>query len=905
MDASRTKRSFWGQICSFPGNFWSANVMETFERLAFYSVRAIAPLYLVASSGQNGLGLDYSQKGIIYSVWAILQCLVPMVSGGYTERYGYRKSLAVAFVINILGYSGMALSKPIADSLSASGWSGAGFWVFMVAAGLVGIGTAIFKPPVHGTIAKTTDEETSSLGWGVFYWVVNIGGALGPMVAAILRVEIDWDNVFYFAAGVTAANFLPAFLLYKEPEKTPAAEGSLQTKGVVGVFTSSVVTVFRDARLVVFLGIFSCFWLMFMQLWDLLPNFIDEWVDSSDVAPLFAWFSKGWVLESGQTKPEMIINLDAISIILLVIPLSWLVGRISKVAAMIIGMAISLVAFVAAGATMVGWFCCAMVLVFSIGEMACSPTFSAYVGLIAPRDKKALYMGYSNIPYAIGWTLGGLIGGFVYDNCGAKSTLALKYLAPRTELIARAAQAADWSDALDKIPPLLGIDRDKAFELAQSDLETTAESAATILGDDFKFDRGQIENLALQHLALDETYRDRTVEGFVRLMKDRSKELDERVHKFGDQVLASQKPAEQQPNDNGEADKSSPTAAEVITGTENLKATAVRVEELASGKATVDNIRVGTLVHLLPGIVGQPRGSAFDAVRNLVNKDVPPREAKTDTEITELLWDRFGRDPDVLNNLALEYLAQSTDRVHNAVANMTFEHTPEELQRRIAEIQKRIGISRAKSFASLSAVLGGDEAAVDQVLSNVEVATGRETDRLYVYLMQQPQHRLTAIGQKDWRNDRHLLREVIRSDPDALETVLEGIDNESWLDHVTSVLTSIFTSGEDVGEVTEEGVNYYKLARKKELIQQALAVKNWAQTPDQAARLLGLNPFEARALVGANLDQARQVLWDTFDPFLVWYYLGGVGLLGTIGMILFYVATKGPKREETSELEAA
>lgn len=425
---AKDKPSFVQQITSFPPNYWFALLMETLERLAYFAVRAIAPLYLIAASGEHGLGLDYTQKGIIYTVWALIQCLVPMVSGGYTDRYGYRKSLGVAFTINIIGYLGMAQSIPIAHYLGAHGWENAGFWVFFAAACLVGMGTAIFKPPVQGTIAKETDEESSSLGWGVFYWVVNIGGAVAPMAAAVLRREIDWTRVFYFAAIVTAVNFLPAFLLYREPEKEQPKDGSLEPKGPFGVFFDSVFTIFTDARLVVFLGIFSCFWLMFMQLWDLLPNFIDEWVNTSDVAPAFAWFSKSWILTSGQTKPEMIINIDAIAIILLVIPISWLLGRISKVAAMIVGMVIALVGFVGAGATGIGWFCCTMVFVFSIGEMACSPTFNAYIALIAPKNKKALYMGYANIPFAIGWAGGGFIGNLIYEAIGNKTRLARDYM---------------------------------------------------------------------------------------------------------------------------------------------------------------------------------------------------------------------------------------------------------------------------------------------------------------------------------------------------------------------------------------------------------------------------------------------------------------------------------------------
>jgi dipeptide/tripeptide permease len=421
------RTSLISQLRSLPPNFWFANFMEILERLAFFGVRAVAPLYLVKEAYDGGLGLTQTQKGDIFAIWALVQCLVPMVSGGYAERYGYRKSLVVAFLLNIVGYLGMANSREIAASLTASGWTNANYLVFLTAACLIGLGTAIFKPPVHGTVAKTTDEKTSSLGWGTFYWVVNIGGALAPMCAAQLRGETDWDRVFYAAAIVTACNFVPLFLLYKEPEKDPPAEGEAE-KGPFGTFVASLVTIFKDPRLIVFLAIFSCFWLMFMQLWDLLPNFLDEWVDTSDLAGLFGAISSGWVLENGQVKPEMMININPMSIILLVIGVSWVIRKLNKIVAMVLGMLIALVGFVGAGSTQVGIICALMILVFSIGEMACSPTFSAYIGLIAPKDKKALYMGYSNIPFAIGWFLGNAIGGRLYDALANKTRLARKFM---------------------------------------------------------------------------------------------------------------------------------------------------------------------------------------------------------------------------------------------------------------------------------------------------------------------------------------------------------------------------------------------------------------------------------------------------------------------------------------------
>lgn len=420
--------TFRQQIRSMPGNYWYACLMELFERLAYVGVRAILPLYLVRSTADNGLGLNFSQKGIIFSLWALIQCFVPLFSGAYTDRYGYRKSLIIAFCLTISGYLAMAFSRSIASSLTLQGLDNPEFWVFLCAACLVGLGTAIFKPAVQGTIAKSTTEANSSVAWGTFYWIVNIGAWLAPICAALLRCEIDWDHVFFAAAIVTTINVLPVLFLFKEPNQSlPKDSDSLQ-QSIPGVLFPALRTIFTDLRLMLFLAIFSCFWLMFMQLWDLLPNFIDEWVDTSDVSPFFGWLNHGWIMENGQTKPEMIISINALAVILFVLPISWLIRRSPKVVAMIIGMLISTIGFAGSGASNLGWLCCMMVFVFSIGEMTCSPTFSAYVGLIAPAKKKALYMGYSNIPFAVGWASGSVIGGILYEKLGSKINLARRYM---------------------------------------------------------------------------------------------------------------------------------------------------------------------------------------------------------------------------------------------------------------------------------------------------------------------------------------------------------------------------------------------------------------------------------------------------------------------------------------------
>lgn len=436
------------QIRTMKWNFWIANIIEAFERLAYFGVRAVLPLYMFGTD--SVLQLTMTQKGTVYGIWAFIQCIVPMVSGGYTDSYGYKKSMVVAFTTNIAGYCLMAMAT--------------GYWSILAAACLVGTGTAIFKPPVQGSIAKSLNEKNSALGFGIFYWMVNMGGFFAPLLAALVRGNKDnptWDYVFYGAAIVTAINFIPALFFFREPELDPEAK----KKKPIQVFKDTMLTLWRDKAMLRFLLVISGFWFMFMQLWDLLPNFIEEWVDTRDVAaylptlePLFSWLpwvSDGWTdkfLEAdGRAKAELLINIDSLTIILLVLPLSWAFGKFRMMTALVVGMFISLIGFVGTGMSMVGTFVAFMIFVFAIGEIICSPKFSEYIGMSAPPDKKAIYMGYSNIPYAIGWGLGNYCSGHLYDFFSNKALLARKYLmeeAGMSELAANLIQPADLVQAV-------------------------------------------------------------------------------------------------------------------------------------------------------------------------------------------------------------------------------------------------------------------------------------------------------------------------------------------------------------------------------------------------------------------------------------------------------------------------
>src|SRR5688572_7283830 len=88
--------SLGAQFGSLDRVYWIANWMEMFERLAYYGLRTVVPIYMVLSVQQGGPEFDHVQKGQIFAVWAAIQSFVPIFTGGYADRYGYKLTVAAA-----------------------------------------------------------------------------------------------------------------------------------------------------------------------------------------------------------------------------------------------------------------------------------------------------------------------------------------------------------------------------------------------------------------------------------------------------------------------------------------------------------------------------------------------------------------------------------------------------------------------------------------------------------------------------------------------------------------------------------------------------------------------------------------------------------------------------------------
>jgi POT family proton-dependent oligopeptide transporter len=210
---SAPKPGFSAQIRSLPATFWVANTMEIFERLSWYGWFTVMALYVTAPPETGGLGFSTEVRGNLQGIVPFFLYLMPVLTGALADRYGYKKMFRIAFLVMIVSYYllGQFTSLP----------------TFFMAFMFVAVGAAIFKPVVVGTVARVTDESNSSLGFGIFYMMVNIGGFLGPIVAGIVR-GLSWDYVFIACSTWALVNLLIVTFFYKEPT-TEAKSGNART----------------------------------------------------------------------------------------------------------------------------------------------------------------------------------------------------------------------------------------------------------------------------------------------------------------------------------------------------------------------------------------------------------------------------------------------------------------------------------------------------------------------------------------------------------------------------------------------------------------------------------------------------------------------------------------------------
>jgi proton-dependent oligopeptide transporter, POT family len=377
----------------FPGIFWSANSIEVLERFAYYGIYMGFGIYMYK------LGYSASQLGIVQGIFLLLSYTVPVISGSFADRFGFKKMLIVAYLAYLPSIMLLIFTK-----------SFSGIALTMLS---IGFAAGIFKPLISGTVRVVTDKTNKTLGFGIFYQMVNIGGSVGPLILGKLRV-ISWNYAFIAAAIAVGVMFIITLLFYKEPPREIEGVTLKQKMRDLGIALS-------DLKFLFFLVIIGLiFWIPMFTFINVLPTYIDKSLDTfalyQDIKRVFGKGIANFISEADDAGYRRILG-ETISntgwfIIFLQVFISRIFERFRPIPSFLSGLILASAGFIFLGISAVGHPAMVFmgIFLFALGEMISSPRIQEYITWLAPKEKAGLYMGSNFL--AIG--LGGALSGFIY-----------------------------------------------------------------------------------------------------------------------------------------------------------------------------------------------------------------------------------------------------------------------------------------------------------------------------------------------------------------------------------------------------------------------------------------------------------------------------------------------------------
>jgi dipeptide/tripeptide permease len=378
----------WRDIrTGFERPFWVANLSELFERLSYYAAFASLARYL-----HEVLHFPIEQTGTLTGFFGGLVWFLPVFGGTLADRMGFRRALSVAYLILscayfMLGSLGAPWLAPVRDHVPL-------VLLVTIVLALPALGVALVKPSVVGTTARCSKENVRSIGYSIYYTLVNIGGFFGPVVASYVHQHMRVENVFRVAALSVFLMFIAVLLFFREPRRHDEVETtSLAQAG------RNFWTVLTNPRFMLFLVIFTGYWIVYWQLFITLPLYIHAYVDA-------------------RANTELLLATGPLVVITLTVAINLLTQRLHAFNAIILGTLITSLAWIILilKPTVVGVV--VTLIAVALGEITQSPRYYEYISRLAPSGQQGTYMGFAFLPLGIGSLIGGPFGGWLIHYFG-------------------------------------------------------------------------------------------------------------------------------------------------------------------------------------------------------------------------------------------------------------------------------------------------------------------------------------------------------------------------------------------------------------------------------------------------------------------------------------------------------
>ena len=373
----------------FERSFWIANFTEIFERVAYYATTAVLAVYL-----SEQLHFSNELTGWLVGTFGLVVWFLPILGGTLADWFGFRRALMLAYLVMTVGYFLLgSLSAPWMEGLRHAMTDK---WLVLAILMIPALGPGVVKPCVAGTTARASAENVRSIGYSIYYTLVNIGGALGPIMAFVVRKQLGLGiaSVFRFAALSVFLMFWVTIFFYREPVRSGE-----QTVSSVGAAIKNMFVVLGNLRFVLFLLIFSGFFVIFWQQYISVPLFVRRYVNPD-------------------ANFDLLLSIDPIIVICCQILVTYLTRKMRAFTVMTLGFLITSLAWILLAIHPSIGMLVATLICVAIGEITQTSRYYEYVSRLAPPGQQGLYMGYAFLPVALGYFFGGALGGYLLHHYG-------------------------------------------------------------------------------------------------------------------------------------------------------------------------------------------------------------------------------------------------------------------------------------------------------------------------------------------------------------------------------------------------------------------------------------------------------------------------------------------------------
>lgn len=372
----------------FPSTFWTANIVELFERAAYYAVFIAITLYLT-----DVVGFDDIEAAWIGGIFSAGLYFLPPFTGAFADKIGFRKAIMLAFAMLAVGYFALG-ALPYKATVAPA------IIILM-------FGGSFIKAIITGTVAKTSDSANRARAYSIFYAMVNVGSFSGKTFAYPLRINLGLEAINYYSAIMCAVALGVVIVFYRNVD----IHGEGKT---VREIWDGLVRILKNARLLTLVLIVTGFWIIQHQMYATMPKYVlrlvgkdasPEWI--SNVNPLVVMT---FVLLITHFM-KSIKAITSMNIGMLLMPLSALFMASSPLLESNFGTSISIVGSVAAHPITI--MLIAGIVIQALAECFISPRYFEFFSLQAPKGEEGLYLGFGHLHSFFASLLGFGISGYL------------------------------------------------------------------------------------------------------------------------------------------------------------------------------------------------------------------------------------------------------------------------------------------------------------------------------------------------------------------------------------------------------------------------------------------------------------------------------------------------------------